>query len=1460
MRFSVTALGRTPHHVVIGAAPETPIIEAAARIAEAADGPDAALYLGGRRLDPRTTLATAGLFEGAVVGLGKPVESPVGETALLELHIVSGADAGTVVPIGMGSYHIGSAAHCALRIKNALAHATEVIVLPDGTVSVTVGTGARLIGVRPPGPAAPAEAGRRIPWPAEADLEVGDALVRWVLPAEPDSSVETSEDGVGRDFNRPPRIIEPVPRRRHKMPTRPTPPGRAPFPLLIVLMPALMGGVMVLILHSIIYIMFMLFSPVFGIANWLHGKRNGKKDYKRKSAEYVVAKARKDAEIAEHVAAERVLRSDLALDPAAALLTATGPGRRLWERRRADADHLVLRIGTVDQPSLVEIDDPAASGSHGETVRWNVPSIPVGVGVADRGVVALAGPPERVKPLAGWLVAQAAIEHSPRDVRVLLLTGPDGAADWEWLRWLPHARSPYSANQILIGNDEETVAYRISELLGILGRRTGSRRSAMSRALFADPDILVVVDGARRLREVPGLVQILTDGPAVRIFSLCLDREVRLLPEEATSIVVDDGERLTLRQDGVPETTGIRPDLPRAGWHETVARALAPLRDASPDDGNVLPGDVRLLDLLDLAEPDPAAVAARWQARPASTTALIGVGYNGPLSVDLAADGPHALIAGTTGSGKSELLQTLVAALAVANRPDELTFLLIDYKGGSAFRDCVDLPHTLGMVTDLDGHLVTRVLESLGAELRRRERLLAEHGAKDHPGYQILRRRDPALPPLPRLVLIVDEFATLVREVPAFVPGVVSIAQRGRSLGLHLVLATQRPAGVITGDVRANTNLRIALRVIDPGESSDVIDTNDAASIPPNLPGRALVRLAHKAVAAFQTAYTGAPYEQSEEELAPCWAVEVPWSRLGRQVDPPPTELPEIEDHGPTDLAVLVKAMRQAAADLQIDPQPRPWLPALPPRVTLADLPPTPPAADGGLPPVAIGLEDLPTLQLQRPVMLDLDTLGHLFVIGASRSGRSQTLRTIAGALAARHATANVHIYAIDAAGGALAALGRLPHTGAVASRNDVERVDRLLTRLDEELDRRQEQIAAHHASNLTELRSALPPGPRPAHLVLMIDGWESLYGTIHELDNGRLIELIYRLLREGGAAGIHVVAAGDRGLLNGKIGTLNDNRLLLRMNDKSDYLMIGIKMQELPTVVESGRVWRSGSLTEAQIALLAADPAGQAQADALQRIGQRAAARDEGMLAANRPFTIGELPVGVDFATAYQQVTDPRPLRALLGLGADQEGPVMVDFAGRANAFMVVGPPGSGRSTTLATFAISLLAARTRLLVITPRDSPLRRLADDPNVRVLTPPAITSAEVTGALSQLGAPCVVLIDDIDLMHQHQAADPALREIVATGRDRGIGIAVAGSVEPFNMSLTSWLGDLRRVRQAVLLSPQMMSEGDLIGTRIPADHLRRPLRPGRGFIANAATGGLVAVAIPLTRLRERESSR
>ena len=261
---------------------------------------------------------------------------------------------------------------------------------------------------------------------------------------------------------------------------------------------------------------------------------------------------------------------------------------------------------------------------------------------------------------------------------------------------------------------------------------------------------------------------------------------------------------------------------------------------------------------------------------------MVGESYDGPFGIDIRKDGPHALIAGTTGSGKSELLQTIVASLAVANRPDEMTFVLVDYKGGSAFADCVRLPHTVGMVTDLDPHQVERALASLSAELTRREHILAAAGAKDIEDYQRLVDERRARP-LPRLVIVIDEFASMVRDLPDFVTGLVNIAQRGRSLGIHLILATQRPSGVVSADIRANTNLRIALRVTDPEESADVIGAPDAAFIAKSTPGRAYVRLGHASLVPFQAGRVGGrrPGTGAAAIVRP-WLAAVDWASLGR--------------------------------------------------------------------------------------------------------------------------------------------------------------------------------------------------------------------------------------------------------------------------------------------------------------------------------------------------------------------------------------------------------------------------------------------------------------------------------------------------------------------------------------------------------------------------------------------------
>ncbi|HEX8863037.1 MAG TPA: FtsK/SpoIIIE domain-containing protein, partial [Actinomycetes bacterium] len=795
-------------------------------------------------------------------------------------------------------------------------------------------------------------------------------------------------------------------------------------------------------------------------------------------------------------------------------------------------------------------------------------------------------------------MAQAAILHSPRDLQIVVLApGPDGGEDWEWVRWLPHARPSEGQDCVaLVGGDGETVARRVSELVDEVAARRDERGGAFRLGRDSQrPRVLVVLDGARALRRVPGMPQVLGEGPKVGVHAICVDDDERLLPEECSTVATwlwDEPARLRLRGGGLDVLGTVLGEQVGTAWCERVARAMAPVCDLGRDAGGMLPDSARLLDLLAMPEPAPELIERSWARGGRTTEAPLGYAADGPFTLDLRRDGPHALVAGTTGAGKSELLQTLIASLAVANRPDAMTFVLIDYKGGSAFKDCARLPHTVGMVSDLDGHLTQRALASLSAELKRREELLLHAGAKDIEDYWDELRRRPGLEPLPRLVLIIDEFASLVAELPDFVTGLVGIAQRGRSLGVHLVLATQRPAGVVSADIRANTNLRIALRVTDATESSDVIDAPDAAAIAKSTPGRCYVRSGASSLTAVQAARVGGRRPGASTVASAPLVARVGWSELGR---PAPSMVTDGEDDdASTDLSVLVAAIRQAAERLGMATQRSPWLPPIDEVVTVAELPPAAEGAAGELAPLGIGLVDVPAEQRRRALALDLVNGGHMLVAGSPRTGRSSVLRTIAGVIGAEASPADVHLYGVDCGANALLPLVGLPHCGAVVGRDQPERVDRLLGRLLGEVSRRQQLLAEQGASSLAEQRAAAQ-GERLPWMVLLLDRWEGFTAAFESYDLGRLIETMLRLLREGPAVGLRAVVASDASGFVGQISTVFEERLLLRFADPDDWGRAGVPGRDVPRAMPPGRALlpTAGGLLEAQLALLDPDPSG---------------------------------------------------------------------------------------------------------------------------------------------------------------------------------------------------------------------------------------------------------------------------
>ena len=410
--------------------------------------------------------------------------------------------------------------------------------------------------------------------------------------------------------------------------------------------------------------------------------------------------------------------------------------------------------------------------------------------------------------------------------------------------------------------------------------------------------IVVVTDDAPVDR--PRLVQVLERGADVGVHAVFCSPTVESLPATCRSFIdvtagLDDTTVGLVRNGDLHEH--VRVEGVSNDYMHTFAKRMAPVVDASTviQDASDIPNSVMFLSLVGRETAhDPEAVIERWRQnntiidrshreRPrlkqsGNLRAIIGQGASDAMTLDLRSQGPHALVGGTTGAGKSEFLQAWVLGLASAHSPDRVTFLFVDYKGGSAFADCVDLPHCVGLVTDLSPHLVRRALTSLRAELHHREHLFNRKKAKDL--LELERRQDPECPPA--LVLVIDEFAALAGEVPEFVDGVVDIAQRGRSLGIHLILATQRPAGVIKDNLRANTNLRVALRMADESDSKDVVDDPVAASFPASLPGRGIAKTGPGRLTPFQSAYVGGWTSTEEVVTADVKAAEL---RFGSTVE-----------------------------------------------------------------------------------------------------------------------------------------------------------------------------------------------------------------------------------------------------------------------------------------------------------------------------------------------------------------------------------------------------------------------------------------------------------------------------------------------------------------------------------------------------------------------------------------------
>ncbi|MEE6282398.1 FtsK/SpoIIIE domain-containing protein [Georgenia sp. MJ170] len=1397
------------------------------------------------RLLPAGALAGQSVRSGSVVSVAlpggeEPAQGPV--PAAARLTVLEGPDAGTSLLLPQGTAVIGRGRDCQVR-------------LTDPTVSqeharLAVGDAVEIVDLR-----------------SSNGLLLGDGPVQRAVLAPQDTvtlgdtTLRVTRTATGRhaageaaqvEFNRSPRVTAGYAGQEHEAPEPPEPPPPSRFPVVMLLVPALMAPVMYAAGRGWLGLVLLAMMPLMVLGSYVDRRVTGRREHRAAVAQFAAAVDQMRAERA--VAREQERRARLAGSPSVTELhdAALALGPLLWTRRPEHEEFLELRLGLATLPSRDTVVLPRRGSAL--PAQWElvlalreefgtVDAVPATARLRSSGALGVAGPRPVTDDVARAVVAQLVVLHSPAEVVLAVVTSAASAPRWAWARWLPHTASPQSPlNGAHLGSDRAGVAQLVSRVEGLLDARRGV---ALGRGPATLPAVVLVVEDDAPV-ERGRLVRIAEDGPAVGVHAVWCAPSVARLPAVCrTFVAVATGADATgadaARAGYVQRGETVQPlvcDALDATAVAALARHLAAVGDAGApvDDAADLPGRESFLALVgpECAE-GPARVLASWQEtgslmprggsaparrHDAHLRAVVGRGAGGTVTLDLRTQGPHALVGGTTGAGKSEFLQSWVLGMAVAHSPDRVTFLFVDYKGGAAFADCLDLPHTVGLVTDLSPHLVRRALTSLRAELQHRERLLDRKGAKDLLALE--RTGDPQCPP--SLVVVVDEFAALATEVPEFVDGVVDVAQRGRSLGLHLVLATQRPAGVIRDNLRANTNLRVALRMNDEADSLDVLGLPLAAAFDPAVPGRGAVRTGPGRVTMFQTGYAGgrtttaAPRPRVDVETLVMGAG-TRWEARGPVAAAPPYDV------GPTDVRRIVDSVSAAARTARVPAPRRPWLPTLPPVIDLATLGP---ATDSAL---VLGVVDDPARQRQLTTHYRPDVDGNIVLYGAGGSGKSTALRTLAAAAGTTPDGGPVQVYGLDFAAGGLAALDALPHVGAVIDGEDVERVQRLLRRLRDTVEERSGRYARARAGTITEYRTNAEQ-PDEARILVLLDG----FGAFRAEWEGTAARLAWfqtfrRLLVDGRGVGVHVAISADRaGTVPAAVAGSLPRRIVLRQADPDGYALLGVPRDVLDESSPPGRALTADGL-EMQVAV----PGGAAnlvrQVRAIEELAD--GLRRAGVPAAPAVRRLPEL-------VAADEVPPLVASRPVLGVADDTLEPIGFDPVG---TFLLAGPAQSGRTAALRWLATAVRRAHpdARLVYLGARRSVLPRLdlwhaAATGVTDVAALAATIGAELAVPPAEGEVGTVVVIESLtDFLGS--AADLPLVELVRAARRNEH--LVIGESETATWS-SSWplVAELRGGRRGLALQPDQV-EGDLL-FRTPFPRLSRAEFPvGRGIVVDRA---------------------
>ena len=1212
--------------------------------------------------------------------------------------------------------------------------------------------------------------------------------------------------------------------------------------------------------------------------------------------------------------------------------------RHLWERssgleRPRDPDFLYLRLGTGRLPATFKVKPPASRSQVGEAdelydqaIRLaqefqNVDGVAVSLPLAQIGSAGLAGPRSSLLESARALLIHFATLHAPNEVKIVALLPAHELAEWDWLRWLPHVWDDERKHRFIASTPDEIRAL-LATLFPFLQRRALGRAPDDAKTLhhpayvflFADPALYTAASDTSVIGPLMHLL--VTQGANIGAYSMFLNERPDALPSACGAVVDLSGGNNRLRLVGPPtQEFPFSPDRVGAARVDAFARALAPVRVKPLATQSDIPSNIPLTALLKTTRLDDYPVLQHWQQRDSHQTleAPLGIEAGGGtilLNFQDAArhgDGSHAMVGGTTGTGKTRFLQTMIVLLAAHHHPHDVNFILIDYKGGDLLQGLENLPHVVGTLANLEKQdaqavLIERLFVCLDAELRRRRNLI---GGLNINEYQRDVLQGKFTEPLSHLFVVIDEFAEMIRNSPdkaATTKRLLSIGATGRSLGVHLVLATQDPSGVVTDELRNNINIRLCLRMGSRQASTDILRLPDAyEKITSAQVGRAYLQTGNNdRFVAFQVAWGGDAYIPGQTSAMSGEIREVGLNGLR-------TSLRRfhslVSGGGDTQIATLARHIQKTADDQGLTRLKSPLSPPLQSLIFLDDLRRGKPGWNGHgwetpanapwLAPI-VGQSDDPANQAQESLRLPLGTEGHFALYGEPGSGKTTFIQTLVTSLALSYSPEEIHLYLIDFSGQRLLTLKSFPQVGDVFLGDEVERLKRFFRYLTGELKARKGQFArAGGAANLRDY-CAMTHTSLPAMVIILED-----YATFFKVCQNRNLDLddtLANLIRDGSSYGLHfVLTMTSPSELKSRLANSISLSATYHLATPDYGMAVGPTGGLVPAPYPGRGLYKGAPMLEFQTALPVRGNTDPERTLALKVL------MDQMGQAGPRPRAFLPIPAVVGLSQIVflsDRWLEPSPAGLTASFAIDLEDPDQpFDVDLRSGPyFLVAGTPQCGKTTLLQSWILSLAEryspSRLLLYLVDFRRSGMLGLSDLPHVTapVVSPKGrkmqkrdtgyITDEDRFGlALAEIGeimqerqsmldearkkargafnlrvwldaqSALLMVIDDFDVFESEvqSGVNDLLNANLKKWRDLGFTLIVSGPITKMENAY-GWITQLSDAPVGFQLGTAAYNQVFKVNS-LPVDNLSKHLMPGEAFYIRRGQPRQVKIADP-----------